>query len=258
MKKVYITILFFVLILVFKNYFLESLIVVYLKDNNTTLKNIDCNGIYNINCKITSLESNISNNHTLYYIKVNKMNIVNIYNLYNSYKKRELLKGNFIININDLSINDSRNAFDKLSNPLNIDINGFKNTLLLNGNALNIKIKREQNLFDIYTEIKNNITKEYLYELYKLKYLETKEIDSKEIAKGINISFGFNTDSVIPREEFIKDAMPRMIDLIVSELESLDNFNKYNKNEQLSKILESILEQNGTKNYKIVIKEKSN
>ena len=145
-----------------------------------------------------------------------------------------------------------------MNNPIYIhfykELNGLKSMIKIDKNIFYIKGLKDVNKYNLSININHKSIESILYELYKLKFLETKQTDNKEIAKGINLSFGVVSYNVIPKDKFIKTAMPRFIDLFISEIESNDNFTKYNQNNQLSIILNDILTKNGKFNYTIKVK----
>lgn len=256
MKKI-ISLIAIILIAIIlgKNYFLEHYIYNKALKQHINIKNINCKGLYNIDCKLSYIDLNISNT-TTYNLKVKNVTLSNVLNIYLN-KNKSKNYADFSIYINNLIIDDNRSVFKEINKPIKVNINVIDSNpkVSLKTKDIDINItKIKPYIYTISTNIVNDSIKKDLYELYKLKYLETKEVDGDAIAKGINISFGFNTNKVIAQQQFLKQALPRMVDLIISELESYDVYNKYNYKGNLSKVISAILQQNGKKTYNLILK----
>jgi len=238
-----------------KNYFLEYSIANELSKYKVKHKDIVCNGFYSIDCKLHSLGFAHSENTTEYNFTVESIVIENIIGAYQTYTTHS--NNNFAIDIQKLLIIEDKNAFEQLSQPINIEVQS-KDELLtaeLRSNQMEIAITTvDKSKFHISTMIQDDSMKSILYELYKLKYLETKAMDGDAIAKGINISFGIPLDTFIPKGDFLAHAMPRLIDLTVSEIESHEFFGQYNHDEKLSNLMRDILSLSGKNSYEIVLK----
>jgi len=257
-KIVAILVIVTILSILLKNYYIQYHLKEELHLHDIKVKDIQCKGLYNIHCKLDYVEFNQSDNTTLYNFKADEIVFENIIEIYRSYSSRDYPHNYFAIDINNLSTKDNRGAFYQISDPININIK-VDNThfeILYKSKDITIDIDsldKKQLYYNLSTEIKNNAMKTMLYELYKLKYLEIKQIDGEAFAKGINISFGIPSDNLIPKDEFFVHAMPRLIELSISEIESYEGFNQYNQNGVLSKVLEDILTKEGKKEYQIIL-----
>jgi len=241
-----------------KNYYFEYHLMDELSSQDIKVKDIQCNGLYNIHCKLDYVEFNKSHNSTLYSFKVEEVIVENLIEIYRSYRSKDYPNNNFTIDIKNLITKDSRGAFNQISEPMDINIKANNTHFLISYKSKDITIDidsldKKQSQYIIGTEIKNSAMKNTLYELYKLIYLEMKQVDGEEIAKGLNISFGVPSDNYIPKGEFLANAMPRFVDLSISEIESYESFNQYNHDGALSKILEDIMTQEGKREYQVIL-----
>lgn len=254
-KFVKITIVVFtamVIIFLFKNTLIELFIGQKLATKNIYTNNISCKGFYNISCNIENLSTQLDNNITKFNINIDEIILNNLINIYKNYDKKDL-NNEFTITISNLIVKDNKNAFNRLSNPIFVHIykknNNVESMIKIDKNIFDFKGLKNDDKYNLLMTVSHKSMENILYELYKLKFLETKQTDNKEIAKGINLSFGVSSYDVISKNKFIKKSMPRFIDLFISEIESNDIFNRYNQNNQLSIVLNDLLTKSGKFNY---------
>lgn len=243
-------------IIILKNYYIQFVINKKLSSYHLTSNYINCSGLYKINCKLNNLNFSEKLDDTIYSVNIEDVYLKDILSIYSLYTGNFFYNDTFEVSIQNLKIQDDKNILKELAQPLNI-FSTIKNTNLyinMKNYKLDIKINSKSNELRDYiinTEIKNNYVKNVLYELYILKYLEIKKLDGIDFAKGINISLGIPSDNIIDKKDFFIISIPRLITLIISEIESNELINKYNRNKQISKIIREVLTENGKRNFYI-------
>jgi len=247
-------------LMLFKNYFLQYLIEEHLAHDGIQVQSIDCDGLYNIDCKLHYIKFLYNHDATRYKLSMEALEVQNFIAFYDSYIRKRYPYNEFAIHINHLVLDDNQNVFEELSKPIELRLKVNHADFEIELKTQNVTIKAESldkslNEYKLYTDVQNNSLKSILYELYKLMYVEIKQMDGDAFAKGVNISFGIDSDVLIAKDKFINDAMPRLIELIVSEVEILDIFNQYNHNNKLSDVLQKILASEGKNEYSIKLNQ---
>ncbi len=233
-----------------KNYLIEYQIDKELSTKQIVVENINCSGLYNIDCNLNNIKLKYPYHNITYIVEAKQVSLNNILEIYNSFTKKIYPNSNFEINIEDISLKDTQNIFDEVSKKIDINLLAKSSTFKLNIDRkdLNIILQPDYNLsIDTQNKVIHNI----FYEFYKIAFFEMKKQDGIEIAMGLNISLGKLTPDFIPKEYFLKHSINRAIDLAISEIESYDEFIKYNHNNQLSNVLEFLLNQEGKKDFAI-------
>ena len=270
-KIIYFLILFFIINLL-KNIYIENNIKKNFNETNNSIefKSITCNGLLNIKCILNdiSLEKNIS--ETIYQVDIKQLDIMNL----NILNKKEIFKNNLNLIFKDIEIHDSKKAFVEISKPIDLNIslskdkdNNFVFKSILSRSSLNTVINTvfsKKNIFNKYNLLslniniknRNNVIKNIIYELYKLKFLEKKEKDGKELSRGINLSLGIDSDKPISQDKFLGEPYTIMSMLLISEIETLDIVIKYDENNSISNFLEDVINKNGIAKLHIKTKDK--
>ena len=260
-KKIYfLMVLFLIGINVLKNIYMEFEIQKQLEEKHLQkIETISCHGIFNLSCNLNTLVFKKKISNTNYNIDIKEIELFNLNILeWKQFKKslNLVLKG--------IKISDSRGAFFLIQEPkdLNVTLMTFENTqsVKLNFVEKDLKIsssviwKNEQIwLFNIEMDMRNNIIKKIIYELYKLKILETIESDDKDFSstRGMNIPLGVDTKTVISEKIFFGEPYRAITILLVSEIEVSDIVFEYNQDENISNFLRDILNNNGVSRLNI-------
>ena len=240
-------------IVLLKNYLIEYTIQKQLADKNIKVNDIKCSGFYNISCKLKQIKINYKHHNIYYTLGAKSLFLNNILDIYNSYNDKRYPNTHINIIVKNITLKDNKDIFEELSKKVNIslDISSSNNiSMIVNRENLNIDINKSNS---IYVSIKNIVIQNIFYELYKFIFLEMKSQDGIDIAKGLNISLGYPKSNFIPKEYFLQNSISRMIELTISEIESYDEFTKYNTNNQLSDILEFVSRQDGERKFNLVL-----
>ena len=260
-KKIYfLMVLFLIGINLLKNIYLEEEIKKRLEKNYLQqMKSISCNGILNISCDLKNLifEHNITN--TNYHIDITNIKLFDL-NILEGNK----IEKNFKLNIDKIKISDSRDAFVVLREPkdLNLTFSTFNNSQILKINSIEKDLKvtvmvtwknKEISLLKMKIDKSNNVIKQIIYELYKLKILEIIESDDENFSstRGMNIPLGVDTKEVISKKIFFGEPYTATSILLVSEVEVLDIVLEHNQDENISNFLRDILNNNGVSRLSI-------
>lgn len=235
-------------IVLVKNNVIEVTIENKLLVDNIQVKNIECTGILNINCELKEIKREYKHSNIVYHLEVKSLFLDNIFAMYIAYMNRENPKDSTSIFIKDIVITDSQNIFKEIPKAIDLNLTFIKNKLefLVQRENMSMALKSDNQLF---ISTKNSVIPHILYDLYQFAFLEMKYKDGIEIARGLNISLGYESSEFISKKDFLENAIHRMIRLLSSEIESYDAFLHYNKNNQLSNVLEFILEKEGERSF---------
>jgi len=223
-----------------------------------TVGEVDCKGFVQLECMVHSIHilKGLSSD-VKYTIDIDEISVSN----FNILNQKNIFDNNLKLNFKNIYINDSNNSLNRLSKPISI-----KSALIVeNKGYLEFSLKHSDLNIDanltfedrdfyktkvfssllVSLESKNDIVKEIVYELYKLKFLEKREKDGVELSRGINRSLGVDTDNVIPKKIFLEEPYRIVSMLLIAEIEILDIVYKYNENEDISQFLRDVLTKNG-------------
>lgn len=235
-----------------KNDVIEVTMENKLLSDNIQVKNIECTGILNIHCEFKEIKIEYKYSNILYHLEVKSLSFRNILAIYMGYISKQYPKDSTSILIEDIVVKDTQSIFKEIPKSIDLNLTFLKNNLELKVKRENmsIELKADNQLF---ISTKNSVIPHILYDLYQFAFLEMKYKDGIEIARGLNISLGYESSEFISKKDFLENAIHRMIRLFSSEIESYDEFLYYNKNNQLSNILEFILHKEGERSFALVL-----
>ncbi len=259
-RKIYFFIALLLVINLFKNIYIENKIEQELiKYKLKKIAKISCRGVINIECHLNNLLFEENSTQTLYSVYVADAKLLNM----NLFKSQEPFDSQVKLIVNRVQILDNRGIFETVKKPIDINVSFFTdkfhkvNFSLLNDDLaikLMINLDKKSNLDNLKVlsaslkvERENSVIKKIIYELYKLKLLETKESDDEEFSatKGINLPLGKDSAEVIPQNIFFGEVYESVSILLLSELETLDVVMNNNEDNSISNFLEDIIKNDG-------------
>jgi len=255
-KFIAIFLIAILIIVFFKNRYIESILADKFLIYNFKAKRINCQGFSTIDCTLDNLYTKQTDSSIVYTFLIEKLYLKNIFNIYKFFDLEDY-NANFNIKLENLKIEDNKKVLQGLLCNINIELVLNEKKLFLNfinKEKIDFNISFEKNKKEnviLTVNIKDKFITKLFYKTYILQYLKIKEEDGTDFAKGINLSLGIYSDNIIDENDFMNISLPIASDLFIGEIESYEIIAKNNENMQISNLLNGLLMKEGKMSFKL-------